>query len=174
MAQWVKNVTLSLQRFQSLLWYRFYPWSRNFRVPWKLPKKKKKDELFANCASIKNQHFTGFLKKACVNEIMRESKPACGSYSNVSSAPAVLQILAHLELGLLWSWAGGFRRQGGSSAFWALAQHSLAGNSLLPPETTAPKNPPKQQKPKKPSPPNQPTNKSKNDLVVKKEIIYHV
>ena len=91
----------------SLLWYRFYPWSRNFRVPWKLPKKKKKkkkkDELFANCASIKNQHFTGFLKKACVNEIMRESKPACGSYSNVSSAPAVLQILAHLELGLLWS-----------------------------------------------------------------------
>lgn len=35
----------------------------------------------------KKKHFTGFLKKANVNEMIRESKPAQCDHSNVSSAP---------------------------------------------------------------------------------------
>lgn len=34
MAQWVKDLVLSLLRLRSLLWYGFNPRPRYFRVPW--------------------------------------------------------------------------------------------------------------------------------------------
>ena len=40
MAQWVKDLALSLQRLGSLLWYGFDPWPRS--MPWMEPKKEKK------------------------------------------------------------------------------------------------------------------------------------
>ena len=41
-AQCVKDLALSLQWPGLMLWHGFYPWLRNFRMPWALPKKKKK------------------------------------------------------------------------------------------------------------------------------------
>ena len=47
MAQWVripqpvKNPTLSLQQFGSLLWHGLDPWPGNFCEPWEQPKKKR-------------------------------------------------------------------------------------------------------------------------------------
>ena len=32
-AQQAKDLVLSLQELRSLLWYRFYPWPRNFYMP---------------------------------------------------------------------------------------------------------------------------------------------
>ena len=32
-AQWVKDLALSLQQLESLLWHRFDPWPRNFYMP---------------------------------------------------------------------------------------------------------------------------------------------
>ena len=42
MAQWVKDLALSLQWLGPLLWCGFNPWPRNFHMPWAWPKKKKK------------------------------------------------------------------------------------------------------------------------------------
>ena len=39
-AQWVKNLALSLQWLRSLLWPSFNPWPRNFPMPWVQPKTK--------------------------------------------------------------------------------------------------------------------------------------
>ena len=39
MAQWVKDLALSLQQLRLLLWHRFDPWPRNFDVPQVWPKK---------------------------------------------------------------------------------------------------------------------------------------
>ena len=33
MAQWVKDLVLSLQQLRSLLWHGFDPWPRNFHMP---------------------------------------------------------------------------------------------------------------------------------------------
>ena len=41
-AQWVKDLLLSLQWLGSLLWPRFNPWPRKFHRLWVQPKKKKK------------------------------------------------------------------------------------------------------------------------------------
>ena len=37
--QQVKDLALLLQQLGSLLWHRFYPWPRNFHVPWRQTKK---------------------------------------------------------------------------------------------------------------------------------------
>ena len=44
--QWVKDLTLSLQWLESLLWRRFDPWLRNFYVPqmWQKNKAKNKNQ----------------------------------------------------------------------------------------------------------------------------------
>ena len=42
MAQQVKDLVVSLQQFQSLLWHLFDPWPGNFCMPWVRQKKKKK------------------------------------------------------------------------------------------------------------------------------------
>ena len=39
MTQKVKDLALSLQWLESLLWHRFNPWPENFHMPWALPKK---------------------------------------------------------------------------------------------------------------------------------------
>lgn len=39
-AQWVKDLALSLQQLGSLLRDEFSPWPRNFCMPWAQPKKK--------------------------------------------------------------------------------------------------------------------------------------
>ena len=44
MAQWVKDLALSLQWLGSLLRRRFNPWPRNFHMPWEWLEKKKKKE----------------------------------------------------------------------------------------------------------------------------------
>ena len=41
MAQWVKDLALSLLWLWLLLWGRFNPWPGNFYMPWAWPKKKK-------------------------------------------------------------------------------------------------------------------------------------
>ena len=41
MAQWVKDLALSLLWLQSLLWHRFDPWPGNFHMPLAWPGKKK-------------------------------------------------------------------------------------------------------------------------------------
>ena len=38
-AQWVKDLALSLLWLWSLLWHEFDPWPRNFHIPWVQPKK---------------------------------------------------------------------------------------------------------------------------------------
>ena len=38
-AQWVKDLVLSLQQLRSLLWCGFHPWPRNFCMLWVQPKK---------------------------------------------------------------------------------------------------------------------------------------
>ena len=43
MAQWVKDLVLSLLWLRSLLCCRFNCWPRNFHMPWTQPKKKKKN-----------------------------------------------------------------------------------------------------------------------------------
>ena len=43
-AQWVKDMALSLEWLGSLLWLGFDPWPRNFHVSQAWPKKKKKDK----------------------------------------------------------------------------------------------------------------------------------
>ena len=45
MAQWVKDLVLSLLWLGSLLWHGFNPWPGNFRMPQVWPKKKKKKGL---------------------------------------------------------------------------------------------------------------------------------
>ena len=40
MAQWVKDLVLSLQWLELLLWQGFDPWPRKFRMLWVWPKKK--------------------------------------------------------------------------------------------------------------------------------------
>ena len=42
MAQWVKDLALSLQQLGSLLWHMLDLWPRNFHMPQVQPKKKKK------------------------------------------------------------------------------------------------------------------------------------
>ena len=42
MAQWVKDLALSLLWLGSRLWGRFGLWPRNFHMPWVWPKKRKK------------------------------------------------------------------------------------------------------------------------------------
>ena len=37
-AQWVKDLVLSLQQLGLLLWHRFDPWPRNFCMLWAQPK----------------------------------------------------------------------------------------------------------------------------------------
>jgi len=47
-AQWLKELALSLQQLGSLLWCGFDIWLRNFHMPWAWPKKiikKKKDRV---------------------------------------------------------------------------------------------------------------------------------
>ena len=41
-AQWVKDLMLSLQWFVPLLWHGFSPWPENFNKPWVQPKTKNK------------------------------------------------------------------------------------------------------------------------------------
>ena len=41
-AQQVQDPALSLQWLRSLLWHKFDPWPRSFRVPWVQPTKRKK------------------------------------------------------------------------------------------------------------------------------------
>ena len=38
MAQWTKDLVLSLPWLWLQLWYRFDPWPRNFHMPWVWPK----------------------------------------------------------------------------------------------------------------------------------------
>ena len=45
MAQWVKNLALSLLWLGSLLWHRFNPWPRHFHMPWVQLQIKKKMKL---------------------------------------------------------------------------------------------------------------------------------
>lgn len=40
MAQWVKDLVLSLQQLGMLLWHGFHPWPGTFHMPWVQPKKK--------------------------------------------------------------------------------------------------------------------------------------
>ena len=40
MAEWVKDLALSLQWLGLLLWCMFEPWLGNFHMPWTQPKKK--------------------------------------------------------------------------------------------------------------------------------------
>ena len=42
MAQWVKDLVLSLQQLRVLLWYGFIPWPGNMHLPCVQPKKKEK------------------------------------------------------------------------------------------------------------------------------------
>ena len=42
MAQWVKDLALSLQRRKWLLWCRFQPLPENFHMPWVWPNKTEK------------------------------------------------------------------------------------------------------------------------------------
>ena len=44
MAQWVKDLALSLQQLGPLLWHGFNPWLRNFYMPQVQQKKKKNSE----------------------------------------------------------------------------------------------------------------------------------
>ena len=37
MAQWVKDLALSLLQLGLLVWYRFDPWPGNFRMLWMWP-----------------------------------------------------------------------------------------------------------------------------------------
>ena len=43
-AQWVKDLVLSLMQLWSLLWHRFDLWPRNFHMPWAWPKEKKSED----------------------------------------------------------------------------------------------------------------------------------
>ena len=45
MAQWVKDLVLSLLQLGLLLWCRFDPWQRNFHMPWAWPSKKSPSEF---------------------------------------------------------------------------------------------------------------------------------
>ena len=42
MAQWVKDLALSLLWLGSLLWHKFDPWPWNLHMPWTWPKKQSK------------------------------------------------------------------------------------------------------------------------------------
>lgn len=48
MVQLFKDLALSLQQLRSQLWYRFDPWTRNFRVLRTQPREKE-DEEEKNC-----------------------------------------------------------------------------------------------------------------------------
>ena len=45
MAQWIKDLALSLLWSGSLLWRGLDPWSRTFCVPWARPREKKWNKL---------------------------------------------------------------------------------------------------------------------------------
>ena len=67
-AQWVKDPALSLQKPESLLWYRFDPWPGNFHMlrAWQKKKKKKKQEKkhvpnFANIKIVIFDHILSLL-----------------------------------------------------------------------------------------------------------------
>ena len=57
MAQGVRDLVLSLQWLESLLWHGFDSWPRNFHIPWVQPKKKRKEKK-------KNYYFTSASEKA--------------------------------------------------------------------------------------------------------------
>lgn len=53
LAQWEKELALSLLWLRLLLWHWFSPWPRNFHLPWAQPKKKKKKKVYIH----KNNHY---------------------------------------------------------------------------------------------------------------------
>ena len=60
MAQWVKDLALSLQRPGLLLWCGSDPWLGSFHMPWAWQKKKKKsEELYV----VILKAYTSFLMK---------------------------------------------------------------------------------------------------------------
>ena len=51
-AQWVKNLALSLQRLRVLLWCGFDPWPGNFHMPRAWPKKREKKKKLCLCICV--------------------------------------------------------------------------------------------------------------------------
>ena len=50
MAQWVKDLVLSLLWLRLLPWHKFDPWSEKFRVLWVQPKRKKGE--YNSCGQV--------------------------------------------------------------------------------------------------------------------------
>ena len=48
MAQWVKDLALSLQQLGFLLWLRFDPWPQELPLPRVQPKKKRREKKWIN------------------------------------------------------------------------------------------------------------------------------
>ena len=56
MAQWVKDLVLSLQQLGSLQWLEFSPWPRNFHMLWAWPKQMKTKNIFTAGTEVRIFH----------------------------------------------------------------------------------------------------------------------
>ena len=48
MAQWLKDITLSLQWLRLLLWHEFHPWPGNFHMLWAWSKKREEKKSLSS------------------------------------------------------------------------------------------------------------------------------
>ena len=60
MAKQVKDLALSLQRFESLLWRELDPWPSNFFIP---PAQPEKEKIRQECYCFQEERVLGQLKK---------------------------------------------------------------------------------------------------------------